>query len=253
MPPPVPQITSSTSSSSLIQSPDSHSSSGSSNPNPNSMGIKRESMTINTMNEDLVSVPASHYGLVSLQIAAAVKKAQQISEKRCANSTSHLYPKAHITNTVVNNNNHETQTQAGVVGINLVGGIGVAGVEIHGKHIENGNNSTATITTTSTNNNFVRRYSDDYFAKDDIPSGSHLHHQQVHLRHFVVMKVFFSFQNFLFNLRFQSLLNWFNFLCFPLWMSSNQISAENLTKSTNSKSNLVTIPPATLTRSHHQW
>ncbi|XP_055318508.1 broad-complex core protein isoform X2 [Sitodiplosis mosellana] len=167
MPPPVPQITSSTSSS-LIHSPDSHSSSSS---NPNSMGIKKESMTINAMNEDLVSVPASHYGLVSLQIAAAVKKAQQISEKRCANSTSHLYPKAHISNTVVNNN-HETQSQAGV-GINIVGG-----VELHGKHIENGNSSTATITTTSTNNNFVRRYSDDYFAKDDLPSGSHLHHQQ---------------------------------------------------------------------------
>lgn len=177
MPPPVPQITSSTSSSSLIHSPDSHSSSGSSN--PNSMGIKKESMTINAMNDDLVSVPASHYGLVSLQIAAAVKKAQQISEKRCANSTSHLYPKAHITNTVVTNNNHEAQTQAGVVGINVVGGVGVAGVDLHGKHIENGNNSTATITTTSTNNNFVRRYSDDYFVKDDIPSGSHLHHQQV--------------------------------------------------------------------------
>lgn len=175
MPPPVPQITSSTSSS-LIHSPDSHSSGSS---NPNSMGIKKESMTINAMNDELVSVPASHYGLVSLQIAAAVKKAQQISEKRCANSTSHLYPKAHISNTVVNNN-HDTQS-AGVIGIGVVsgGGVGGGGGEMHVKHIENGNNSTATITTTSTNNNFVRRYSDDYFVKDDIPSGSHLHHQQV--------------------------------------------------------------------------
>lgn len=120
-------------------------------------------MTINPMNDDLVSVPASHYGLVSLQIAAAVKKAQQISEKRCANSTvSHLYGgKAHISNTT---NNHDAPTVS----------------EMHAKqHIENGNNSTATITTTSTNNNFVRRYSDDYYTKDDIPSGSHLHHQQV--------------------------------------------------------------------------
>lgn len=166
MPPPVPQITSS----SLIHSPDSHSNSGSAN--PNSMGIKKESMTINAMNDDLVSVPASHYGLVSLQIAAAVKKAQQISEKRCANSTSHLYSKAHISNTVVNNN-HESQS-AGIIGV----GVSVGG-DLHGKHIENGNNSAATITTTSTNNNFVRRYSDDYFAKDDIPSGSHLLHQQV--------------------------------------------------------------------------
>lgn len=162
MPPPVPQITSSTTSS-LIHSPDSHSSSSSNN--PNSMGnIKKESMTINAMNDDLVSVPASHYGLVSLQIAAAVKKAQQISEKRCANSTSHLYQKAHISNTVVNN--HDTQNPK----------------DMHAKHIENGNNSAATITTTSsTNNSFVRRYSDDYYTKDDLPSGSHLHqhHQQV--------------------------------------------------------------------------
>lgn len=154
--PPVPQISSSAQSSS-IHSPDSHSSSGSNN--PNSMAIKKESMTINALNDDLISVPASHYGMVSLQIAAAVKKAQQISEKRCANSTSHLYSKAHITNTVVNN--HDTQTAT----------------ELHGKHIENGNNSTATITTTATNNNFAQRY-DDYF-KDDISSGSHLHHQQV--------------------------------------------------------------------------
>lgn len=170
MPPPVPQITSSTSSSSLIHSPDSHSSGST---QPNNMGIKKESMTINAMNDDLVAVPASHYGLVSLQIAAAVKKAQQISEKRCANSTSHLYPKAHITNAIVNNN-HEPQS-AGVIGVGGGGG----GGEMHSKHIENGNNSTATITTTSTNNNFVRRYSDDYFTKEDIPSGSHLHHQQV--------------------------------------------------------------------------
>lgn len=159
MPPPVPQITSSTTSS-LIHSPDSHSSSSN---NPNSMGnIKKESLTINTMNDDLVSVPASHYGLVSLQIAAAVKKAQQISEKRCANSTSHLYQKAHISNTVVNN--HDAQIPN----------------ETHVKHIENGNNSAATITTTSsTNNSFVRRYSDDYYPKDDLPSASHSHHQQV--------------------------------------------------------------------------
>lgn len=180
MPPPVAsQITSSTtsSSSSLIHSPDSHSSnSGSTNPNTNpNLGIKKESMTINAMNDDLVSVPASHYGLVSLQIAAAVKKAQQNSEKRCANSTTHLYQKtaSHHSNPIANN--HESPST--VVGIGA-GGSNI-GVEIHGKHIENGNNSTATITTTSTNNNFVRRYSDDYFAKDDIPSGSHLHHQQV--------------------------------------------------------------------------
>lgn len=165
MPPPVPQITSSTTSS-LIHSPDSHSSSSNSN-NPNAMGnIKKESMTINAMNDDLVSVPASHYGLVSLQIAAAVKKAQQISEKRCSiNSTSHLYQKAHISNTVVNN--HETPIPN----------------DMHAKHIENGNNSAATITTSSssTNNSFGRRYSDDYYSKDDLPSGSHLHHhhQQV--------------------------------------------------------------------------
>ncbi|XP_031640915.1 broad-complex core protein isoforms 1/2/3/4/5 isoform X2 [Contarinia nasturtii] len=176
MPPPIAsQITSSTtSSSSLIHSPDSHSNSSSVSTNPNNnpnMGIKKESMTINAMNDDLVSVPA-HYGLVSLQIAAAVKKAQQISEKRCANSTSHLYQKSssHHANPIANN--HESQST--VIGI----GVGSSGVEMHGKHIENGNNSTATITTTSTNNNFVRRYSDDYFAKDDIPSGSHLHHQQ---------------------------------------------------------------------------
>lgn len=120
-------------------------------------------MTINVMNDnDLVTVPASHYGLVSLQIAAAVKKAQQISEKRCTNNTTHqLYQKAHLTNTVVNN--HDVQNPNKLL-IN---------------HIENGNNSAATITTTSTNNNFVRRYSDDYFTKDDMPSGSHLHHQQV--------------------------------------------------------------------------
>lgn len=162
MPPPVPQITSSTQST-LIHSPDSHSSSSNSNiTNQNSMAIKKESMTINAMNDDLVQVPASHYGLVSLQIAAAVKKAQQISEKRCANSTSHLYGgSAHISNAT---NNHDTPIIS----------------EMHGKqHIENGNNSNATITTTSTNNNFVRRYSDDYYAKDDIPSVSHLHHQQV--------------------------------------------------------------------------
>lgn len=155
MPPPVPQITSSTS---LIHSPDSHSSTAS---NPNNMGIKKESMTINPMNDELV-VPASHYGLVSLQIAAAVKKAQQISEKRCANSTSHMYQKPHISNTIAPNN-HEPPNPS----------------ELHGKHIENGNNSAATITTTSSNNNFVRRYSDDYYLKDDIPSGSHSHHQQV--------------------------------------------------------------------------
>lgn len=118
-------------------------------------------MTINALNEDLVQVPASHYGLVSLQIAAAVKKAQQISEKRCANSTSHLYQKAHLSNTVVDNHDSPNPN------------------ELHSKHIENGNNSAATITTTSTNNNFVRRYSDDYYTKDDMPSGSHLHHQQV--------------------------------------------------------------------------
>lgn len=162
MPPPVQQITSSsaTTSSSLIHSPDSHSNSST---NPNSLGIKKESMTINTMNDDLVTVPASHYGLVSLQIAAAVKKAQQISEKRCVNSTTHHYQKAHLTNTVVIN--HDTQNTN----------------ELLVKHIENGNNSAATITTTSTNNNFVRRYSDDYFTKDEIPSASHLHHQQVNI------------------------------------------------------------------------
>lgn len=157
--PPVQQITSSAQSLSSIHSPDSHSSSGSNN--PNNMNIKKESMTINALNDDLVSVPASHYGLVSLQIAAAVKKAQQISEKRCANSTSHLYSKAHISNTVVNN--HDTQ----------------AASELHSKHIENGNNSAATITTTATNNNFAQRYTDDYFVKDNVSSGSHLHHQQV--------------------------------------------------------------------------
>lgn len=166
MPPPVPQITSSTpsSSSALIHSPDSHSNSSA---NPNGMGIKKESsMTINAMNDDLISVPASHYGLVSLQIAAAVKKAQQITEKRCGNqSSAHLYQKAHISNAVVNNHN-ESQNA----------------VELLGKHIENGNNVTAsaTITTTSTNNNFVRRYSDDYYTKDDLPSGSHILHQQVY-------------------------------------------------------------------------
>lgn len=159
MPPPVPQITSSTTSS-HIHSPDSHSNSST---NPSNLGIKKESMTINVMNDnDLVTVPASHYGLVSLQIAAAVKKAQQISEKRCTNNTTtHLYQKAHLTNTVVNNHDAQNPNKLLI------------------KHIENGNNSAATITTTSTNNNFVRRYSDEYFTKEDMPSGSHLHHQQV--------------------------------------------------------------------------
>lgn len=121
-------------------------------------------MTINAMNDDLISVPASHYGLVSLQIAAAVKKAQQITEKRGGNqSSAHLYQKAHISNAVVNN--HNESQNAG---------------ELLGKHIENGNSGTAsaTITTTPTNN-FVRRYSDDYYSKDDLPSGSHIHLQQV--------------------------------------------------------------------------
>lgn len=107
------------------------------------------------------SVPSSHYGLVSLQIAAAVKKAQLISEKRCANSN--LYTKTHITNSI---NSHEQQTTSDLV---------------HGKHIENGNNnnnSAATITTMSTNDDYVRRYSDDYYVKDDMASGSHLHLQQ---------------------------------------------------------------------------
>lgn len=168
MPPPVSQITSSTqSSSSLIHSPDSHS--NNSQANPNGMGIKKESssMTIQAMNDDLISVPASHYGLVSLQIAAAVKKAQQITEKRCGTSQSsaHLYQKAHLSNAVVNNHN-ESQ---------------IAGELLAKQHIENGNNGTAsaTITTTSTNSNFVRRYSDDYYPKDDLPSGSHILHQQV--------------------------------------------------------------------------
>lgn len=118
-------------------------------------------MAINAMNDDLISVPASHYGLVSLQIAAAVKKAQQISEKRCGNpTTAHLYQKAHISNAVMNNHS-ESQNAA----------------ELLGKHIENGSNvaASATITTTVTNNNFVRRYSDDYYSKDD----SHILHQQV--------------------------------------------------------------------------
>lgn len=143
-----------------MHSPDSHSSGGNYNPNGNSnMGVKKESMTINTMNtinDDSINVPSSHY--IPIQMTAsssAVKKAQQISEKRCANSTSHHYQKAHITN-------HDPQTAN----------------EMHTKHIENGNNSTATITTTSTNNTFVRRYSDDYFATDDLLSGNHLHHQQ---------------------------------------------------------------------------
>lgn len=119
-------------------------------------------MTINAMNDDLISVPASHF--VSLQIAAAVKKAQQITDKRCGSQTTgaHLYQK-----TVVNNHN-DTQQNVGEL--------------LPGTHIENGSNSvtaSATITTTSTNNNFVRRYSDDYYTKDDLPSGSHIHHQQV--------------------------------------------------------------------------
>lgn len=159
MPPPVQQITSSTSSS-LMHSPDSHSNGGNNNPNGNSnMGVKKESMTINTMNtmnDDSINVPNSHYIPIQMTSSTlAVKKAQQISEKRCANSTSHHYQKAHITN-------HDPQTAN----------------EMHIKHIENGNNSTATITTTSPNNSFVRRYSDDYFAKDDLLSGNHLHHQQ---------------------------------------------------------------------------
>lgn len=168
MPPPIQQITSS---SSLMHSPDSHSS-GSSSSN-----VKKESMTINPMNDNqrfvfqlfcsstifqlnysFCSVPSSHYGLVSLQIAAAVKKAQLISEKRCANSS--LYTKTHITNSI---NSHEQQTTSDLV---------------HGKHIENGNNSAATITTMSTNDDYVRRYSDDYYVKDDMASGSHLHLQQ---------------------------------------------------------------------------
>lgn len=166
MPPPVSQLTSSTqSSSSLIHSPEPHTNSSA---NPNNMGIKKESsaMAIQAMNDDLISVPASHYGLVSLQIAAAVKKAQQITEKRCGTQGSaHLYQKAHISNAVVNNHN-ESQN---------------VGELLSGKHIENGNNGTtsATITTTSTNSNFVRRYSDDYYSKDDLPSGSHILHQQV--------------------------------------------------------------------------
>lgn len=171
MPPPVSQLTSSAqSSSSLIHSPDPHSNSSA---NPSGLGIKKESssssassMAIQAMNDDLISVPASHYGLVSLQIAAAVKKAQQITEKRCGTqSSAHLYQKAHISNAVVNNHS-ESQSAAELLG---------------NQHIENGNNGTAsaTITTTSTNNNFVRRYSDDYYAKDDLPSGSHLLHQQV--------------------------------------------------------------------------
>lgn len=129
-------------------------------------------MTISAINDDLISVPASHYGLVSLQIAAAVKKAQQITDKRCGGnqSTAHLYQKAHISNAVVNSHN-ESQNAAD---------------ELLSKHIENGSNvtaSSATITTTSTNNNFVRRYSDDYYSKDDLPSGSHIHHQQVYFLH----------------------------------------------------------------------
>lgn len=175
MPPPtVSQITSSAtpSSSSLIHSPDLHSNNST---NPDGMGIKKESsMTIssNAMNDELISVPATHF--VSLQIAAAVKKAQHITDKRCGGSqpaTAHLYQKtAHISNAVVNNHNESQQIADELLS--------------PGKHIENGNNATptATITTTSTNNNFVvRRYSDDYYTKDDLPSGSHLHHQQVWL------------------------------------------------------------------------
>lgn len=166
MPPPVQQITSSTSST-LMHSPDSHSSGGGgggnnnpNNPNGNgNMGVKKESMTINmmnTMNDDSIDALSSHYIPIQMtSLSSAVKKAQQITEKRCANSTSHHYQNAHITN-------HDPQTAN----------------EVHTKHIENGNNSTATITTTSTNNSFVRRYSDDYFAKDDLLSGTHLHHQQ---------------------------------------------------------------------------
>lgn len=148
MAPPVPSTTSA-----HIHSPD-----GAVN---NSMIVKKESMAINAMADDLVSVPASHYGLVSLQIAAAVKKAQQISEKRCSNNTPHLYSKSHIPNTVPNN--HDSTNSA----------------EMLTKHIENGNNTAATITSTSTNSSYVRRYSDDYYAKDDLAGASHLHHQQV--------------------------------------------------------------------------
>lgn len=212
MPPPVQQISSSTQPS-LIHSPDSHSNSSN---NPNSMAIKKETMTINAMNDDLVQVPASHYGLVSLQIAAAVKKAQQISEKRCANSTSHLYQKAHLSNTVVNN--HEPQTPS----------------ELLGKHIENGNNSAATITTTSTNNNFVRRYSDDYFSKDDMPSGSHLHHQQVIGWHYV-------------NHKYICIIR-----CNCLCLNSNQITVENQIRN-NNKSNHERTPPAASITAQHQW
>lgn len=122
----------------------------------------KKEMTINEINNELVSVPTSHYGLVSLQIAAAVKKAQQISEKRCVKMVENgnnlhcssggaaaLGSSATLTTTAPNNNNNANSTN----------------------NNNNGRN------TTPYNH---RRYSDDYFGKDDgIPSGSHPNIQEI--------------------------------------------------------------------------